>query len=99
MIFREKIGSGGFAVVYRGIWKHMVVAIKKLNYSQEEELAAIRDSFFKEASVMIDLRYIFITHLLASLISGYLIYLFAIYFLNLSFFIFVKYYTLIFKKD
>jgi serine/threonine protein kinase len=51
MEIREKIGRGNFADVYRGVWRHTEVAVKKLVRKESE--AHVYDEFMKEASVML----------------------------------------------
>jgi serine/threonine protein kinase len=78
LIYKEKIGRGAFAIVYRGIayyllwnhvtfkgiWKHREVAIKQIQLPEEKKVEIIED-FYKEAKVMIELRHPNIVSLLA----------------------------------
>lgn len=58
--YKEKIGSGATAVVYRGVWKHSQVAIKLYHEKkelQDEDNIQLLDSMLKEASLMMNLRH------------------------------------------
>lgn len=71
IIFREKIGRGGFAQVFKGIWKHTEVAVKKLNIPDDDEgIQQILEDYFQEATVMIELRHQNIVSLLGLCIGN-----------------------------
>lgn len=64
LTFKEQIGRGAFAIVYKGVWKHREVAIKQIQLPEEKK-AEIIEEFYKEVRVMIELRHPNIVTLLA----------------------------------
>jgi hypothetical protein len=50
LTIREKIGQGGFGVVYKGEWKGMAVAVKKV-FSEEMDEREL-ESFRMETEIM-----------------------------------------------
>lgn len=58
----NELGKGGYGTVYRGIWRDQPVAIKKLSQ-------VVRDSFFTEATTMMEVESPYIVTLFAYCLS------------------------------
>ncbi|KAL6076589.1 Constitutive triple response 4 [Balamuthia mandrillaris] len=56
LVFQEKIGQGGFGVVYKGTWRGTTVAIKKL-LSEDMDDPSDYQEFIKEIEIMSKLRH------------------------------------------
>lgn len=50
VVIEEIIGRGAYAQVYKGRWKKLVVAVKKLNSETNEK---VKNSFLSEATLLL----------------------------------------------
>ncbi|CAF0871591.1 unnamed protein product [Didymodactylos carnosus] len=59
LLIENKLGSGGFADVHRGLWltHHDTVAIKIIRMNHLDEKSPMREDFYREISTMYRIRY------------------------------------------
>ncbi|EFC50099.1 predicted protein, partial [Naegleria gruberi] len=53
----EKIGSGGFGQVYKARWKQVSVAIKSVDYNEDDEIEQEEDTFEREVLLLNSLKH------------------------------------------